>query len=285
MFITVDILQKHGAFAEDINDFLSNYPLGADATQVFNDNKLNIDFLHWMCEFLELDTEEQNAYWKMVNVSNSEGVRESLNVLNSSLVSASIDVTNSEKVYGSESVTNSTSICDSDFVECSKYICDSKFVTNSEKVYKGQNIENSEEVVDVKYVINSYGIYEANNVVDCDTIWQGEDLTNCHFCFKCYRLSSALFCYDISDGEYYLFNKKIDKNRFDMIMKQYNKYFKQEMCLIDNWKDTYHYPTKIYDFRKHTAKMPDTFWAWVQTLPGYDPSILYSLTFNPRFLT
>jgi hypothetical protein len=32
------------------------------------------------------------------------------------------------------------------------------------------------------------------------------------------------------------------------------------------------------------ATLPDKFWRWVKTLPGYDPDILYSLTYIPQAL-
>jgi hypothetical protein len=93
-----------------------------------------------------------------------------------------------------------------------------------------------------------------------------------------------LFCEGINDGEYLLFNKPIDATRYQMIVKQFYRYL-PEIHLTDKWKrDFGNLPHPNYDYRKHTKDIPAKFWAWVRTLPGYDASVLYSITFDPQFL-
>ena len=100
----------------------------------------------------------------------------------------------------------------------------------------------------------------------------------------CDNLKNALFCQGIKDGEYLLFNKPIDQVRYEMIAKQFKKYM-PSISLTDEWKHRFgELPRVNHDFRKHTSKIPAKFWDWVKTLPGYDASIIYSLTFDPQFL-
>jgi hypothetical protein len=86
-------------------------------------------------------------------------------------------------------------------------------------------------------------------------------------------------------GEYMLFNKPIDKVRFDMINKQFLRY-KPEITLTSEWQNNFgDLPCGHLDYRKHFEKIEESFWAWAHTLPGYNAHILYSLTFNPIFLS
>lgn len=284
MFITLDILQKRGACQEYIDFFAKHFPDGVEMLYAIERGHLPYHALHWGYMWLDPNEEEVAAYWKKVCVENSEGVVESDHITNCEIVKGSSRVDNSHHIYGGQDITNCEYIVDSTFVDNSNNIYKSNFVDMSYKVLGGNNVSNSNEVVDSSYVVNCHGIFECNNVVDCHTIWRSKDLTDCGFCFQCNNLNHALFCNQISDDEYYLFNKKIDKTRFDMIYKQYKRYAAIWMTLVEEWPITNSYPTKLYDYRKHTKNIPDSFWAWVKTLPGYDPMMIYSLTFDPRFL-
>jgi hypothetical protein len=139
----------------------------------------------------------------------------------------------------------------------------------------------SSEVVQSVYVANSHGVYESNNIIDCHTVWFGETLTDCGFCYKCTSLSHALFCFEKTNDEFLLFNKSIDKARFEMINKQFHRYVSVVSEMTTDWEGT---PRKVVNYQKHTKYIPESFWKWVQTLPGFDSELLYSLTFNPLFL-
>jgi hypothetical protein len=187
-------------------------------------------------------------------------------------------------IYSSEFIDSSKVVVDSKYVDDSAYIYNSDFVSNSNKILDARNVTNSSEVVSADYVMDSYGVFDSKNIVNCHAIWKGENQTDCAFCFGCQNLTNSLFCIQITDGDYYLFNKKIDKNRYEMIHKQYHKYIKAELHFTNGWPEGNNLPIKSYDYRKHLADIPDSFWAWVRTLPGYSPDIMYSLTFNPQFL-
>lgn len=281
MFVTIDILQKRGACQDYLDFFVKHYPEGAELLHLIEHSHLPYHALHWGYKWLDPNQEEQAAYWNKVCVEHSEGVDESDHISNCRLIKFSSHITNSSEVYDSENVNQSSQIHYSKFIENSNLISDSEFVEDSAKILKSQNISNCSEIVDSVYVVNSHGIFESGNIVDSKAIWYSKDITNSYFCFNCEKLSNSLFCINKIEDEYLLFNKKIDKNRFDMIVKQFNKYFNADINLISDWEDNS--PNKVVDYRKHFENIPESFWSWVRTLPGYDSDIIYSLTFNPLF--
>lgn len=284
MYITLDILQRRGACQEYLDFFAKHYPEGVEMLDMIERGHMPYHGLHWGYQYLDPNEEEIAAYWKKVCVENSEGIHESDHIYNSTIVSGSTQIKNSEYIYRSKEVNNSEQIADSEFVDNSEQIGISSFIDNSERVVKGKNVTNSNEVYDSEYVINSEGIFKSNNVANGHGIWHGRNITNCGFCFGCADLSNALFCQDIRDGEYMLFNKPIDKLRFDMIYKQFER-FKPSIVLLEEWPSNMGYiPRSSYDYRKHFVSVPESFWAWAKTLPGYNSDILYSITFNPLFL-
>ena len=285
MFITLDILQQRGACQEYLDFFAKHFPDGVEMLYMIEKGHMPYHALHWGYKWLDPNEEEVAAYWKRVCVENSEGVDESDHITNSELISHSSRVDNSHNIYDSEDVTSCEYIVKSKFVDNSDNIYSSDFVDGSYKILGSKNITNSNQVIDSSYVVNCHGIFECENVVDCHTIWKSKNLTNCGFCFGCHDISNALFCTKQADDEYLLFNKKIDKARFDMIYKQYKRYAAIWCTMTEDWPIGNNYPKKVYDYRKHIKDIPNSFYSWVKTLPGYDPMILYALTFNPQFLT
>ena len=146
MFITVDTLIKHAAFAGDVEEFIGIYPDGADALTVINDKKINLDFLHWIFEYLELNETEEKAYWKKIKVTDSIGVYQSYHVENSSMVSKSRVVWGSNIVYDSKEVRASAIILNSQFIEESLSVANSSFVERGTYILNSTNITDSKEV-------------------------------------------------------------------------------------------------------------------------------------------
>lgn len=286
MYITIDILQQRGACQEYLDYFMKHYPDGVEMLHMIEKGHMPYHGLHWGYKWLNPNKEEIAAYWKAVHVENSEGVDESDHISNSSLIVNSSHISDSEQIVGCEEISGSREVRISKYVTNSKNIDNSSYIDDSTRILNGQNITNSSEVVDSTYIVDSNSIYESDNIVDSKLIWHSKNLTNCYFCFKCHNTSNAMFCLDQVDGEYLLFNKPIDKMRFDMIKKQFNRYATVNASMTENWSLSLHKngAKKINNYQLHTKHIPDAFWNWVKTLPGYDPSILYSLTFNQSFL-
>lgn len=282
MYITLDILQKRGACQEALDFFARRCPDGVEMIYAIEKMHLPEHFLHWGYEHLDPGPEEVAAYWKKVGVTQSEGVYSSSKVTNSAIVASSQIVSDSAFVFNSKNVNNSEQINDSSFVDNSSYVVNSFFVSGSRLIVKGTNITDCDRVYKSTYIGNSKGVFESTNILNCIAIWKSDNLTDCGFCFDCKNLKNALFCNQKTDGEYLLFNKTIDPARFDMILRQFNK-FDIELQLTSAWegKDT---PIPHYDYRKHLTRIPEVFWQWARSLPNFDAEIMYSLTFDPQFL-
>jgi hypothetical protein len=285
MYITLDIIQKRGGCGEYLRFFEKHYPNGVEMLELIENGHVPYHGLHWGYKWLDPNEQEKEAYWRRVKVVDSEGVDESDNVTSSMLVSHSSKINQSQQIYHSKEINFSQYIVQSEFVDESKNIANSYFVNNSYDVINGKNIENSNQVVDSTYIINSHGIYSSYNITDCHAIWRSKNLTNCYFCFDCDGISKAMFCCNKQEGEYMLFNKPVDKTRFEMVQKQYKRYALPFITLMEPW-NVYNgnIPNILHDFRKHTANIPASFWEWAKTIPGYDAEVLYSLTFIPQFL-
>lgn len=287
MFITVDILQKRGACQEYLAFFQKHFPNGVEMLYMIEQGHMPFQALHWGYKWLDPNEEEIAAYWKRVAVTESEGVDESDHITNSQIIAASSRVVDSRNIISSKDITDSRHIRNSEFVNNSSYISGSAFIESSIRILNSKNVDNSSEVVDSTYVMNSHGVTDSTNVVDSHSIWRSTNLTNCGFCFNCINLTNSLFCLNAENGEYFIFNKPIDKTRFEMISKQFHRYASAHTEMTMDWKDNIYdtNATKVIDFRKNTENIPNAFWSWVKTLPGYDPMIIYSFTFNPQFLT
>jgi hypothetical protein len=285
MYITLDIIQKRGGCGEYLRFFEKRYPNGVEMLELIEHGHIPYHGLHWGYKWLDPNEEEIAAYRKRVKVSDSEGVDASDHVTNSMLVSHSSKINQSQEVYNSKEVNFSQYVVKSEFVDDSKHIADSCFITNCCDIINCKNAENSNQVVDSTYIINSHGVYDSYNITDSHAIWRSNNLTNCFFCFDCADTNNAMFCLNQHGGEYMLFNKPVDKTRFEMVQKQYKRYALPFITLTDPWNvHNGDVPHVNHDFRDHTKNIPASFWEWVKTIPGYNPEILYSLTFIPQFL-
>ena len=283
MYITLDILQKRGACQEALNFFAKHYPDGVDMLYAIEKGHLPEHFLHWGYEHLDPNEEELAAYWKKVQVENSQGVIESARVYNSSLIRTSHDVFDSCRVYNSRNIKDSGEIVQSEEVENSTQIAASMFVLDSNQVLQGKNITGCNERYNSSYIVNSDGVFYSDDVCDSSAIWNSGGISDCFFCADCKDLYKSLFCQGIKEKNFMLFNKTIDERHFEMIVKQYNRY-KPKIEFLRNWDLFGQIPTVDFDYRKHLQNIEEKFWTWVKTLPGYDPKVMYSLTFDPRFL-
>lgn len=282
MIITFDILVARNAPKELFVLLGGKQSVCIDLEQLAKNSKVSYNTFHWMREWLDPSPEEVAAYWKAVHVENSQGIHESDHVFNSEMVVGSSHISGSSNIHDSEQIENSTNITDSKFITDSSHISNSEFVDASTRVLRGKNVTDSSEIVDSVYIVNSHGIFDSNNIIDGHTIWYSNNLTNCGFCSNCNGLTNALFCFKQEGGEYLVFNKPVDKTRFDIINRQFRRYASVTADMIEGFDGTA--AKKILDYRKHTKNIPDAFWNWVKTLPGYDSDIIYALTFNSQFL-
>jgi hypothetical protein len=115
-------------------------------------------------------------------------------------------------------------------------------------------------------------------------------IKDCRFIMECTNLKHSLFCHKISDGEYMIFNKQVDAADYELIVKQLDKILtnhEAELVVEGEWP---HHtipldaPKIQRNIIKQYGNLPSTFWRWVKTLPGYDPSVLYAITYNKELI-
>jgi hypothetical protein len=123
--------------------------------------------------------------------------------------------------------------------------------------------------------------------VDSSEIVNGQGLEGCHFCVDCANSKFLMFCYGISNEQYMIFNKPVSQRLYDLFARQYSDFMTEFLTFAQVWPEETlieTFPYINYNFSKWYASISKKFWNWVKTLPGYDASIIYSLTFDPQFL-
>lgn len=295
MFLTYEMLEKLDACVQGKKWFKRYFPEGAELIDIINHKYTTYGALHWGFNHLVTSLEEQQAYWEKVKVDTPTiwTIYESDNITDSSYVSRSSHVYNSEYVFSSKEVTDCNSILSSDHVERSRQIMNSEFCYDSNKVFQGRNINNSHNIINSDYVVNSNCVINSSLVVDsfCIGDWLGRtsQITASWFVTNCKNMDHCLFCSQEENGKYLLFNKPIAPEQFELIKKQL-------ASILRDWEPTYtaeEWPSEIIPMEsprlqrnpiKQYEHLPEAFWRWVTTLPNYDPTILYSITFNPQLL-
>lgn len=281
MFITVEILKQHKACEQGIKYIERFYPNGAEMIDIIRDRHINKEFLHWGRENLIVGEEDQKAYAKACNITNSEGYWYSVNVHNSKYVANSKNVHESTSVFGSEDITKGKDIVSSDNIEASTQIFYSSMVDDSQKIYRSTNITESVNICNSTMVARSKSVIDSFNVFDSSEIMNCVSVSDSHFCRNCKNIKFCMFCDELENAEYCIFNIPIEKSHYEMILKQYNKYLTELLGFIHEWPEelstsVHKSPTKKFD--DWFYPISEKFWKWARTLPGYDMMILYRIT-------
>ena len=297
MFLTLEILEKYDACESGKKWFEHYFPDGGELIDIINHKFVTPDILHWGYTNLTTTSEEQEAYWRKLNVDCERrwSIYESDNITNGSFVSRSSRVKLGAYVFGSKDVTDSTNVLSSSNVERSSKIFNSEFVYDSHKVSHGKNITESVNVVNSDYVVRSSSVMNAavvtnSHFVNSLTTGTTKQIKNSMFIADCENMKNCLFCANTKNGEYLLFNQSIDTDQFDMITKQLTSIlggWQAELVCDHAWPGEtipLDSPQIQRNVLRQYKNLPETFWRWVKTLPYYNPSILYALTFQPHML-
>jgi hypothetical protein len=297
MFITVDILKQNKACSPGIKWFERHFPNGAELIDVINHPKVDRQTLHWGYANLITTDEEKVAYRKKLAIETSAEwtIYESDHVINCLYVTRSSGIKNSDYIFGSEGVTNSKNVMSSNMVENSSQIFSSNFVYDSKQVTCSKNITNSINIVNSDYIINSISVMNAASVMDSQIVHglapgKTRQIKNSIFISECENIDHCLFCTGIKDAEYMLFNEKIDAMQYEIIKRQLTGIlndWQPEFVKGGEWPedtiplDSPHIQRNII---KQFESLPETFWKWIKTLPGYNPAIVYALTFQGNLI-
>lgn len=287
MFITAELLRKHKACGPGLRYIERFYPNGAEMIDIIRDRHISKDFLHWGREFLTSNDEELAAYCEACKIINTEGFWYSVNVSDSKYVVKSKNVSSSSSVFESIDIQNSTDVVDSENVEDSHQIFHSSMIESCEKVFKGNNVVESTNVCNSTMVARSKNVIGSKDVFDSSEIIRSNTVTDSYFCQDCTNIQNCMFCDGLTDASYHVFNKPVDKKRYDMLEKQYLKQAGFILEFIRDWpKELIVYtstmPTRKFD--DWYAEVPDKFWKWVRTISGFDSMLVYNITMLPEIL-
>lgn len=287
MFVTLELLRKHNASEQGIKYIERFYPNGAEVIDIIRDRHISKEFLHWGREHFTTNAEELAAYCIACDIVNSESFWYSQNIHESKYVSKSKNIFNSSSIFESQDIDSSKDIVSSENIENSNQIFFSSMIDTSQKIYKGINITESTNVCNSTMVARSTSVIDSFNVFDSSEIVNCISVSNSHFCRDCKNIKHCMFCEGFGDAEYCIFNVPIDKDHYEMIEKQYQKYLKELLAFVRDWPEELAIneivlPTKKFDDWYHPIS--EKFWKWARTLPFYDSMLLYKITMNPEIL-
>ena len=287
MFLTVDVLRQYQAYDDGVKYIEEFYPNGAELIDIIRDSHTSKDFLHWSRRFLTMNDEELVAYCEACGIVNSDGFWNSQDVVDSRNIINSKVVQLSQNVFNSEEVSDSIDIVGSKIVSNSKQVFASSFVDNCKRIHSGENINGSTNICKSQMVSNSHDIISSTNIFNSSKLVECENATNAHFCRSCIGITNSLFCVDIKDAEYHIFNKPVDKNRYEMILSQYNRFIQEGLNLVEEWPEgilVSTSPKVITRFDKNFETLTQKSIDWIKTLPGYDATFFYKLTLLSQIL-
>jgi hypothetical protein len=295
--ITLETFERLEADDNIILWFETYMPNGGEIADIFNHNHITYDVLHWIYTNISTTDEEKALYWEKTGIQCDENlsVYESDRVINSAWVSRSSRVNQSQFIFSSKDVDNSNSVLSSADIFDSYQVYGSEFVYTSNRVLQSRNVTNSHNIVDSDYVVNSHSIAHSATVTNSKFVdgWLPggtKQIKDSRFIMDCSNLKKCLFCNHISDGEYLIFNKPVDASDYELILLQLDKLlgeFETELVVEGYWPkhtiplDT---PTIQRNITKQYNNIPESFWRWVKTLPGYDPAVLYAITYNSKLM-
>lgn len=295
MYITKETLIRHGACGQGLKWFERTFPNGAELMDVINHKYADRHTLHWGFANLTTTEEEQAAYRAKLNIDcdeNNYTIYESDNIHNSKYVTHSSRIFDSSYIFNCEEITRSDDILQSQNVEDSSLVYDSEFVYNSHHILKCKNVTNSHEIVCSDYVIESHHIMQAAAVKRSAWVTDfhfglTKQITDSYFISRGQNLEHCMFCYGLDNKKYHIFNKEVSPEEFEVIHRQLFSILKDwqpEFVVDDEWPEQQiplDAPRVQRNIIKQFANLPDKFWRWVMTLPGYDPAILYAITYQP----
>ena len=296
MYITLDIVKKYDRDKEYIGWFSEVFPNGAELIDIINSPKITMEMLHWIYSKFSTTAEEKAAYYEETKVDCNEynyTIYESNNITFCSYVVNSSNVSDSNHIFDSEDISGCDNISNSNNVEDSGQIFNSEFIYTSRRILNCKNVTNSSNIVNSDYVVKSRSVYNAATVKNSAYVLdlkQGntKQINGSQFISSCQDLENCLFCYGINNKKYHIFNKEISPDEFDLITKQMKSILKDwEMALVVAWPEEtvpVDEPQIEYNIIKQFAELPDKFWRWVKTLPGYDPMIMYGITMQENLL-
>lgn len=285
MRLTAEYLIEHGSCVNDTNYFLENYPDGAELIDLINDPKITTHMLHWGFNHLPVSPEEMRAYQERLKIVNCSVFNESENISNCERIFDSHRCSNSKSIFHSDHVDDSEYVTGARVIKNSQHISNSSYITDSKFVTTSKNVTNGENIVEGNYVINGRNIIGSNLITNSQEILHSNNIKNSIAIGASSNLNHCCFCFGLNDKADYMFNAPADP---DVLMNTFAQYFNfvntyWPLMHEDN-QVVYTAPTINYRQDQYWSVFGDIFWEWIETLPNFNPKIVYQLTLNPYFL-
>jgi hypothetical protein len=279
-------LKKRLAPKEDIKYIEYAYPNGVEISTILLDQNVDASFRHWLRKYVEMSEEELALYHDVCKIKESSGVWNSVEILGSQNVIDSETVTDSTNIFQSKEIEKSSDIVRGESVINSKQIFRSFAIEDSSKVLMGKNVNCSQNICRSSMVVKS------KNVLDSSMIFNSTEIVGCqnsqeaHFCSDCKNIKNSLFCHGLDNVEYHLFNKPIAPELYEIIAKQYKRYFIEDVNFVAEWPEDLLVDAEIYvcKHQEWYKDIPKKFWKWVRTLPGVDSMLVYDISMCPTIL-
>lgn len=287
MFLTAEKLKQMRACQKGVEYIERFFPNGAELIDIINTRHVPKEFLHWGRENLTVSQEELEAYCKVCKIINTEGFWYSEKVTDSRYVVKSSEVSGSERIFRSNDVEDSQDIVDSETIIKSAQVFTSSMVSYSSLIAASTNISESRNVCFSKTISRGVNVYNSENVLSSSEIIKSENVTDSYFCQNCKNIKHCMFCNGIEDAEYYLFNQPVDKERFELFIQQYKRFMQAQLNFVVRWPENLikaYSPIITSKFDDWYKSIPDRFWKWARTLPGFDSMLVYDITMLPEIL-
>lgn len=289
MYLRPDDLLKYGGCYVAYSFMQRYYPDGAELTELMKHKYVTDEFLHFGFDNFEANDEEKALYYEILNIKcdNPASIYHCRDVEGCYLVTRSQRISNSTNIKDSTDINHSEYVVSCDSVENTLRASNSSFIYDSNSVIDSVNITNSAHVAGSKYVVDSTSIIDCENAIGCSWLRHCRAVEDCFLCADCHDLKHGLFCDGVS-GEYMLFNKPIDPKQFELIKRQLLLVMRDwKMTVMGEWQLeglSWSAPKKNLNYITQYADAPKKLWNWLATLPGYDPMMLYRITFQPHLL-
>lgn len=277
MFLTREILEQYGACGKGFDFFNKHFPNGAEIIDLINMPHMPPHFLHWGYTYLPVSAEEKKAYFKKIEVVNSQSVSNSCKVKDSFMIKNSERVEGSEYIEDSQDIKNSYQVQDSHDVEGGADIFKSGFIFNSSKVANSTNISDSFNIVESSNINSSKSLVRTNLASNSTWISWSENVVNCIGLIYCDNIKNSMFCSGVS-GKYLLFNKPIDPSNFEYLQKSFYRMKPTELNLLT---EEGHPNLRL---ESQYNGVPENILRWIKALPGYDPFIMATITGLKTFI-
>lgn len=285
MYITKEVLEKYGACAQGIKFVDKFFPDGIEMIELIQTKHIPHEMLHWGFDHLPWNEKERETYESVLEIISSQHYHGSEKLFDSSFIGKSKKIHSSSFVFNSENVRNSNIINESQDVDDSQRIFKSNFVYSSSNVYGSTNITNSNNIYNVIYALNSRNCAGGKNIVDSSEIFNSENVENSFFCTSVNTLQNCYFCNKITDATNMVFNRPVGERIMSNIRVQYEKFLAEiSPRIIEEIPSTSIniMPVVNLNFSSYFEQLPNEFWRWVRSLPGYDSEIMYNITYNSK---